>query len=175
MDQIMIDLETLGTGDGAAIIQIGACRFDIGTGEIDEDTFLLNIRWDGADFGTIEPGTLAWWLTQDEAVREKVFDQNGATYLAQALTRFSSWIATGGAVKTVWAKGADFDVRLLRQACERNGINMPFQYWKGRDMRTIVKTLDPDGRAVVPNEMAHDALADCKSQVAHLVAVLKSV
>ena len=41
-DRVMLDIETLGTDPGAAVLSIGACRFDTAAGK-PEDTFEASI------------------------------------------------------------------------------------------------------------------------------------
>lgn len=69
-NDIMLDLETLGTKSDAAIIQIGACYFDRETGEIGEK-FRVNVEPDLSRF-TVEWGTVKWWMLQSEEARQSV-------------------------------------------------------------------------------------------------------
>ena len=43
MKHIMLDLETLGTVASAVIMSIGACRFDLATGAVDDSGFYASI------------------------------------------------------------------------------------------------------------------------------------
>ena len=41
---LMIDIETLATGSNAVVTQIGACAFNIRTGEYDNDGVYYNLQ-----------------------------------------------------------------------------------------------------------------------------------
>ena len=64
MEDLMLDIETMGNRSTSAIIQIGACYFDRVTGEIGE-TFLENILLKSSveDWGlTVDSLTIQWWM-----------------------------------------------------------------------------------------------------------------
>jgi hypothetical protein len=73
MKDIMIDIETLGTGTRGLITQIGACYFDRNTGEIG-DKFCENIQiQDALDNGfEVRGDTIKFWLEQDKEVIQKM-------------------------------------------------------------------------------------------------------
>ena len=172
MKGIMFDLETLGCGDDAPIIQIGACVFNVDTDTV-HDFYSRNIDWNSHHFGKIDIDTLMWWLRQDASVREDVFAQSDVLPLGAALVEFFDYLECHNGLE-IWSKGVDFDVRLLRQAAERCGLELPFRYYKARDMRTIEQTF---GIAADRPEtiMAHDALADAKHQAEHLMNIVRRV
>ena len=68
---LMIDLETLATTPDAAILTIGACKFDPRSNDIDA-TFYERIQLDSQENydRTINEDTLAWWSKQDKKVQE---------------------------------------------------------------------------------------------------------
>ena len=130
---IMIDIETLGTEDHAAIVQIGAVRFDIyGTGVIGPDQFSCQIDWDSANFGKIEPDTLQWWLSQDAAVRNRVFRQEGAASLPAALRSLDGWVTRSGPVATIWSCPPNFDARACC-AKRTSGVGCPTAFRSTRN------------------------------------------
>ena len=71
MSRIMVDLETLGTAPGSVILSIGAVRFDVEKGLLDE--FYVNIDVESSQrLGlTIDGDTVMWWLKQSDAARAK--------------------------------------------------------------------------------------------------------
>ena len=178
---VMLDLETLGTGDGAAIIQIGAVRFDWKTHEDAPEgwisspygEFRRNILWDSPGFGNIEPGTVQWWLEQDATTRTGVFAQDGAEDLTQALHQFNLWVQDGGDVEGIWADSPSFDLRLLRQACERCGVAYRFKHWQERDLRTLKKELACASDEPMFVGKKHDALDDAHHQARYVVRIMQ--
>lgn len=63
---VMVDLETAGTGPDAAILAIGAVAFDRDTGRLGPTFYTtINLASAVATGGQIEPATFTWWLQQD--------------------------------------------------------------------------------------------------------------
>ncbi|MFM9673750.1 3'-5' exonuclease, partial [Streptomyces galilaeus] len=72
MNHVMLDLETMGQGNNAAIVAIGAVFFEPTTGEIG-DTFYRKIDLESAaQYGEIDPNTVLWWLKQSDAARAEI-------------------------------------------------------------------------------------------------------
>lgn len=189
----MLDIETLGTGDNAAIVQIGAVLFDpLGVPEIVNANYVggvisapgtgyranVNVRQQVSE-GLCDWDTIAWWMTKttDEA-RRRVFagDRVNLYDALQGLTKFlGSW---GQPAAYVWSD-VDFDIRLLRQAYNRMGLDCPFSAnsspFRGlRDYRTIravgtVLGMAPPMFVGTP----HDALDDAYHQATHTAAILR--
>lgn len=173
MNSIMLDLETLGTGDNAAIIQIGAVRF--GTAGLKPDNFARQVDWNAPHFGNIEPDTLQWWLEQDPVARTAVFSQANVRSLRDCLIDLDAWIAAQGPFRHIWACPPNFDLRLLRQACARCGVVYPFPFWKERDFRTIRSTVGVPGDVPKFLGIKHHALDDARFQAEHLINILKRI
>lgn len=163
MRHVMIDLETLGTGDFAPIVQIGAVRFDADR---------VGRKWRqnilARDWSNIDGDTLLWWMRQDPEARARVFDQSEAMPLAAALHKFGNWLKSGGPVDTAWADSPSFDLRLLRQAWRRAGMvePWPFTHRQERDLRTLKKlygaeTVEPQRGE---GELVHDGADDAAFQ-----------
>ena len=71
---VMVDIETLGTGHLPTILSIGAVVFDLETGVIDRP-FKVNICMKSSQkegFG-IDAGTLQWWWKQDPEAQAALF------------------------------------------------------------------------------------------------------
>jgi DNA polymerase III epsilon subunit-like protein len=171
MKHVMLDLETLGTGDHAAIVQIGACVFD--SREI-SSTFRRNIYLGSENLGNIEGDTLRWWMGQSPDAIASVLQSTERAPLRIALEDFRSWLV--GDRFAIWANSPSFDLRLLRQAYERCGLEPPWKFYQEMDHRTM-KHL---GRLLnVPRLQfegtKHDALVDTINQARYLMAVLKEL
>lgn len=177
----MLDVETLGTGDHAPIIQIGAVRFDWtpcdeapnGWTSSPYGEFRHNILWTSEGFGQVDIPTLQWWLKQDGTTRREVWDQEYALELDVALRSFFKWVRDGGDAWTVWANSPQDDLRWLRQACERAGVTYEFTYRQPRDMRTLVKVLGTDEDRPLRVGKKHDALDDAHHQARHVVNIMQ--
>ncbi len=170
MKHISLDLETLGTGTNAAIIQIGAVEFDL-AGNLGLE-FRKTVCLDHAlDSGAkVDAGAFAFWMGQSEEARYAV--TNNPQPLGETLRLFMKFVAKCKATR-IWGNGATFDNRILAETYQRYrkmpGIEMPWHFTGDRDMRTLLSTVRflglgeilratdiPDG------EIAHDALCDAK-------------
>ena len=71
MKHIMIDVESLGTRADAVILSLGAVKFDLTSGKIDDQGFYASISIDSnQELGRrIQEDTLLWWLKQDIAAQ----------------------------------------------------------------------------------------------------------
>jgi hypothetical protein len=172
MDDLMLDLETLGTSPDCVVVQIGACYFDSTTGEIGEE-FRVNIDIDSClrEGFTVGGDTIKWWLTE-QAKNATFF--NNTTNVRAAIYDFIefSWKA-----KRVWSH-ATFDFVIIMNYINRLGYTPGFGYKSARDIRTL---LDLSGLEIKPNKNnapragEHDALRDCVYQVGYCVKALKKL
>jgi hypothetical protein len=171
----MIDLETLGTVPGCAILSIGAVAFDE-FGVAEEGFYaVVNIpRWDCAGLtgdGLIkDKATIAWWKSQSEEARA-VLTAPGGT-LRQALDKFKHWLANYDSPR-VWGNGADFDNPILAVAARKAGLG-PDDLWRGYNGRCYrtVKSQFKDIK-LVRSGTHHNALDDARSQAEHLVQICR--
>lgn len=168
MNNIMIDLETLDTAANAAILSIGAVKFDVVNGELGEIFYKkVSLRSSIASGGTISADTLSWWMRQDEIARS-VFDPLGAESLSEALAAFAHWC---GDDCVVWGNGAAFDLTILSCSYHRLNKPIPWKFWNERCYRTL--------RAECPvpaspfEGVEHNALADAMHQAKHLLKIYK--
>ena len=71
LNHIMLDFETFSTISTAAILSIGAVRFDLASGTIDDKGFYSSISIDSnVEAGRhISESTLLWWMDQGEAAK----------------------------------------------------------------------------------------------------------
>jgi hypothetical protein len=172
MNDLMIDLETLSTHNDAAIISIGACLFDMETGQIGP-TFHTHIELDDSLLrGHISADTVKWWLKQDDAARNAIASPAKTVKLASALFNLCEFITRNKALN-LWSNGATFDLVIIRNALERFGYSIPWQYWQERDTRTLVDIAEriTGINAAKTTEFTgtkHDALADAIHQAKYI-------
>lgn len=180
-NRIMVDLETLGTAPGSVILSIGAVRFDVEEGLLDE--FYVNIDVESSQrLGlTIDGATVMWWMKQSDAARAKLSEGSGED-VGVALGKFLAWANKDSPVDELWGNGADFDNVLLASVGRKLsedpryagawGSVRPSLYRQNRCYRTL-KNLSkiPFTKPVV----AHDALEDAKAQAVHLIEILKEL
>ena len=171
MKHIMLDLETLGTRADAVILSLGAGKFDLTSGKIDDQGFYASISIDSnQELGRhIQEDTLLWWLKQDIAAQSVFHEEKIA--LPQALEDFSDWVGTGD--YEVWSNGADFDIPMLGHAYAQIQMEAPWKFWASNCLRTYKKL--PGAKALAQTVpfagVKHNALADAvhQAQVLHAI------
>ncbi len=173
MSDIMVDLETLGTTADAVILSIGAVKFDLASGQIDDEGFYAsvsiesNLQWKRR----INEDTLLWWFKQDAAARQVFFEPKEV--LDDALVQFSDWIGTGEHI--MWSNGADFDIPMLAHAFTDCGIEIPWKFYNTRCFRTY-KNLPGAKDIRLPNAgVKHNAMADAYTQAKTLCEIHRQV
>ena len=164
MNNIMLDLETMGNSPGSAIIAIGAVRFD-STG-IDESFYEIVDLKSSVDAGlSMDPDTVIWWMGQSDQARTQF--RVGGQSLIECLESFAKFV---GEDAWMWGNGASFDNAVLANAYRALSMPLPWAYWNDRCYRTM-KSLYP---SVTMNRTGtyHCAIDDAKSQAEHLIRIL---
>jgi len=168
MNNVMLDIETLGTAANSVILSIGAVSFN----ETELlDSFYVDVDIDSCqDAGLkIDGRTLAWWMEQSDVARQ-VFSREGLT-LDLALTLLSdtfNWQDT-----LIWANGTNFDLPILDSAYRACNKLVPWAYYNARDYRTLRYQFSKDEfkALCVKPSVAHNALADAEAQALTLIAM----
>lgn len=161
---VMVDLETLGTEPGSAILNIGACAFDPRSGYIGPD-FKVHIDLTTClEVGmTISANTVDWWMTQGEDARNASFGPHLEKHsLFHALYDFAAYFRRFGTSGKIWGHGPSMDVSLTEWAMRKLGIEVPWKYNGVRCTRTIY-----DVAGVEPQRSRgthHDSLVDAQNQ-----------
>jgi hypothetical protein len=169
----MFDTETLATTADACIMSIGAVRFDLDSGLIDDNGFYASISVDSnlELKRRISEDTLIWWMKQGAAA-QGVFHE-GKQMLRPALEALSDWI--GNPDCHVWSNGGDFDIPMLAHAFTQCGMTVPWKFWNTRCFRTY-KNLPGAKHIRSPvTGVKHNALSDAHQQVVTLQAIHKTL
>lgn len=174
MTHIMIDIETLGTRPGAAIVSMAAVAFDNASLLYGQELF-WRIEVKESDGLHIEPATVAWWMTQSEEARAASFSGYQMS-LRKALDHLGAFVRTHGE-PLIWAHGASFDPVLLAEAAHRVGGAVPWSYKALRDTRTLFDLagihLGPEHQ--MAGHIAHHPLHDCRAQAVAVMAGLHRI
>lgn len=164
---IMVDLETMGKRPHAAIVSIGAVKFD---NRGIEDDFYASIDLQSAVDGgaSMDPETVLWWLQQGEDARSSLIQET--QNLKTVLFLFRDWIKFNTRdIGGVWGNGASFDNVILSETYARLGLETPWPFWLDRCYRTI-KRLAPEIK-IERTGTHHNALDDARSQAEHLIRI----
>lgn len=161
-EDIMLDIETLGTTPGSIVLSIGACAFT------DTDiTSMFHVHIDSIDSQQqglhIDASTVMWWLDQSKEAQTSL-TASKTVPLREALERFSDAFNWTG--KRVWCNGAAFDFPILGAAFKAVGMKPPWAFYNEMDFRTIKGLVGKKAMKgfTIPPTIAHDGLADAIGQ-----------
>jgi len=169
---VVLDLETLGTDENAAIIQIGCAvpEFDYQHIGLVSSSFEKTISYNEC-LWEINSGrfsqsneTMEWW--EKQPTRLSVF--SGQDTYTDALDALCNWFTSlkevsGGDI-AIWGNGSDFDNRLLAYTLSALGYKSQWDFRNNRDLRTL-KALFPvtlPAQDQYLGEIKHTALGDAR-------------
>lgn len=165
---VSVDIETLGTTPGSAILSLGAVVFDPETGEL-SNAYYKSFNATCLFGFTTDEQTKEWWAKQSDDAKRMLSHEN--TTLESGLSDFYDWwkdveASLAGDYARFWAKPPSFDEVLLKAAFETIGIKVPWHYRAPRCVRTILDLAQIDERPMAG--IPHYALDDAIHQ-AHVV------
>jgi len=166
---VMVDIETMSTLENAAIVSIGACRFDVAgkstREELLEESFYTNISIvSNEKFGrAISADTLEWWFKQSKEAQKSLFEEPILPFNT-ALVKYRMWLQSVTADR-IYANDPDFDLNILAHGFRQLGDMDPFQYHQRRSVRTSIEWAYPDDPMPnVESGTAHNAMDDVVKQ-----------
>jgi hypothetical protein len=157
----MLDIETLATSPDSVILTFGAVKFNPFDTNQELDSglyFRINVDEQIALGRNVDQGTVDWWGTQNEEVREEAMGEHDRVSLEEFSKELNRFVV--GATR-IWAQGPVFDIVILENLYRQLGKPVPWPFYTIRDSRTLLKAL---GDSRQPGAMLHNALADCVSQ-----------
>lgn len=184
---VMVDLETAGVGKDAAILSIGAVKFDPYGEAVDQfsPAFYQNIDLQSClNAGLkVQGGTFYWWLAQKQEARERLIEDRVS--LTEALFSFSNWILKEDPVAgVIWGHGSSFDVAILEHAYTAVNYKhptygreraQPWGFSSVNDTRTIFRHTEWTFNTADDRADGHDALADALSQAQQIQTALRRI
>ena len=182
MQNIMLDLETYGTGPGCPILSIGAVIFDSEELTIHPVEFYEVVNLQSClDAGLVkDPATIVWWASQKEEAKAILTQVNLPTALniKDALQKFNEYLSASGQnpeVMKVWGNGADFDNAIMQFVYKKLGLEAGWKFWNNRCYRTMKSIPKYKHVKMVRGGTHHNALDDARSQAYHLLDILEAV
>jgi hypothetical protein len=166
---IMLDLETLGTTPGCAILSIGAVKFNHERllGEFDEVIEPQSAQASGL---RIDGDTVLWWMSKSDAARKAITGGN-RKHIFVVLEAFAKWVNFPADRTYLWGHGADFDNVILDAAYRATKIVRPWGKYNNRCFRTL-KAMHPEIQMTYKG-VAHNALDDAKNQARHVCRIYR--
>lgn len=166
-EHVMLDLETLGTGNDAVILSIGAVKFTA-----DEITDRFHVAIDPVSCEQlglkIDAATVLWWLGDDRAEARKSLAEHQKIDLPSALIGFTNWFNGAAAI---WGNGSTFDNVILRSAYKACHYDYPVRFWADLCYRSV-KNLVPEVELGTRVGIHHNAVDDAETQARHLQAII---
>lgn len=174
---IMVDIETMGTGHYASIVAIGAVVFDPDTMELGERFYGTCTRESSVALGLKEDdATIKWWESQSDAARGEWKNATGT--ITELLEEFADWMKTTGPWRNrlVWGNCATFDNELIKDAFAVAEMKLPWAWYNDRSYRTL-KGLPgaPPAEKFGEGEVAHNALDDAIHQAKHAMVIIDAM
>lgn len=173
---VMVDIETLGTGEDSSIFQIVACEFDITTGKT-YTGFQSIGDIEQYDSLKVDGSTLKWWLNTDKELLTELLNR-GSLSESQMITLFYDWLVKLDGYNMgnvyLWGNGILFDNAKLQYALNKHSMGYPIAYKNDRDVRTIVELASMKSglseqilkdNVTHTNERKHDAYDDVMFQI----------
>lgn len=176
---VMLDLETLGTRPGCAILAIGAVRFGPELANGTQNPFYQVVSTPSCThhYGLhIDPATLRWWEMQRSEARDVIKEAKACKIgLKTALANFTDYLAGMGGVDSIslWGNGSDFDISILAACYHACDMPLPWRFWNNRCFRTLRNLA---GMKKKPAALVkHHALEDAVDQAVEAVEILKKI
>lgn len=161
MQDVMVDIETLGLNAGSIVLSIGAVQFGRYSGQLGDSFSAVIDPVDCEKYGlTADAGTVMWWLSQPREASDAVHTGSG---LKSACARLKTWWL-GRALRSpeplrFWSHGS-MDHVVLGAAFEAVNILVPWGYRDIRDTRTLYELADFDPNDVEFTGTPHVAIDD---------------
>ena len=169
---VVLDLETMGNTQSAAIVAIGAVACTVEQGIFSQ--FYTEVSLDSSvRHGlSMDVSTVLWWLNQDKDARAIFQHNHKVADLTTAIIDFDNWFRVAGEPKgiLVWGNGADFDNAILRNAYQHVGRELPWMYYNNRCLRTL-RAENPDVAKPAFVGTLHNARDDAWNQANHLLII----
>lgn len=167
LNDLMIDLETLGTKVGSVITSIGAVQFDLRTGEVGKQFYQRIDIQSSLNHGMkVDAGALKFWFEQPDHSRLEL-TKDGMT-LGEALYKFRVFLQElGTADLKVWGNSNRFDLGALESAYSAIKQEIPWYFRNERDVRTLVAFAPDIKKNAVFKGTQHNAIDDCLFQIGY--------
>lgn len=178
MNNLMLDLETLGIRPGCIVISIGAVLFDPDSGALGQPFYSVISAWKSKESGLEEnEDTINWWKRQSKEARKTLIEatDDQAPDPVDVFREFNEYIHDFSDPKKVllWGNGSDFDNAILVAAYEKLGAPLGWNTFNHRCFRTL-KNMRPEIK-VTRSGTHHNALDDAITQAHHAIQILKDI
>jgi len=181
INNVMIDIETFGTGSQPVIIQIAAVQFNPFTGETLQTINLPIEIQSSLDIGlNVDWSTLKFWFEQEAETIQSVIFAEDRIHIRQAFTLLKAFILSCNTTNPhsnvqLWGKGPTFDLSKLSKVYELLDSPLPWKYWNEKCVRTIIGFNKKSSKKIEFTGKPHDAIDDCIHQVKQVTNVIQQL
>ena len=171
-EHIMLDLETLSSGPRAAILSIGAVRFDLSLGIGPQiEIFIHPTSYHGVM--EIDADTVGWWMSQRDEAKElfRKCISEGSLPICTALDEFSQFVGNDND-SLIWGNGSTFDNIILRNSYQVCGKKYFVSYKNDLCYRTL-RRMFPHSK--IEEGVKHGALQDALNQAKTMIGLMKGL
>ncbi len=173
----MIDIETLGTKPGSVILSIGAVCFNLDTGE---NGSIFHTDISGEDCIKrgleIDYSTFRWWMEQDKEAQNKLLKNQSNKTLKIGLLSLGRFISDNCPPNVqVWGNSARFDLGILQKAYDAVGLELPWNHYRERDVRTLVMFNPLIKKQMTFTGIKHYPIDDCRHQIKYCSAIKQTI
>ena len=167
--EVMLDLETMGIGEKAAILEISLVPFCLDRTPVDVEPFHKTIDLTSCllEGMKVEDDTQRWWMKQDAQAKWNL-RHSEKTDIRDAIRQSHDWLSAlcVGYEVHLWCRGLNFDVpkyeRCVRMLLEER---TPYDWWNLEDARTYAHTFDVHNADIEFVGTRHTSEADCHHQI----------
>jgi 3' exoribonuclease, RNase T-like len=167
MNDIMLDIETLGTSPGYIVTSFCAIPFHLEGGTSSKNFYQsISIRSSLKAGLKIDPDTMIWWMRQSQEARDNFAGLNHCGKdLKETLLAFSEFLAQFETELTLWGNGNRFDCGILEGAYNALSLSAPWKTKLERDMRTYIMDYEYVYKPSDIRGTIHDPMKDCEYQI----------
>lgn len=172
MNNVMLDIETMGTACDSVIVQVSMIRFDKDGNMGETLSVKINTEEQLALGAKKYQDTIDWWQKTNPTLFESLTTGDDILSVKEALNKISAFVFRSD---KVWSH-AYFDAPLLGNLYQLAGIQTPWNYKSIRDIRTITDVANLDlTKYDWAKEKTHDALDDCRFQIKYCTDAMKII
>lgn len=167
-ENLMLDLETLGTTPGCVILSVAVVPFNL---SIEPFYVRISLEDSKAKGFKVDRETEIWWSNQNkEAFIEA---STGTAEVIQVLEDLSKYLGNFKKI-AIWGNSASFDCGILKEYYIQMGIPVPWSHYDERDYRTLYNLVrNKVKREYLSEDKAHNALNDALQQAKHAKKILE--
>lgn len=171
-NHIMVDIETMAKSSYAVIVSIAGVEFDINTGQTG-NTFYTNVDFQSCVKVGLKTDaeTVQWWCEQSNEALLALEEHKEP--LEVALKMFKKFFKHND--YQVWGNSARFDLGILENAFEVLNIEIPWNFYNERCVRTLVSFAPEIKKNSNFIGTPHNAIDDCLHQIKYCCAIWKSL